>query len=451
METKHFALIAVGVVVVLVTIGVVLNLRARRDSRPKPITTDNVTLTVWRLFDSEEPLRPIIDEYRAENPNVTIVYEKKNPADYEALFTNAIAGGKGPDILSLPNEWLVKHRDKLVPMPAEMMTVEQFRDTYARVVVEEVVAEDKIYGLPLYADSLALYVNPVIFNDTLNRLREANPTATLDEERRLLSDPPATWDDVVAVVKLVTQKRGTDVTLSGLAMGTAETTQNAPAILQALMLQNGAEMTNATRTEAAFHLPDTKRTGEAFYPGTQALDFFTSFARPNTTVYSWNDRMGSSLDAFMNGKAAMMINFQYVQQDLRQRAPTLSFEVGPLPQIKGTTEPVNVASYMVETVTKDADRPEVAWHFLKYLAERGGSKYRSATRRTSPRRIDLEGNQDPFAIGIRSSRSIYKPDAPKYDGYFREMIASVVNLRQPPQAAIEVAAGKVTKLLQGQE
>jgi ABC-type glycerol-3-phosphate transport system substrate-binding protein len=272
----------------------------------------------------------------------------------------------------------------------------------------------------------------------------------LTKERQLLSRPPKTWDDIVSLVKLVTIKSGHNVSLSGLAMGTSETTNNAAAILQALMLQNGAKMINETKTAAAFHLPSTTQTGEPYYPGTEALDFYTSFARPNRATYTWNNKMGSSLEAFMNKKATMMINFQYAQNEIKQRAPTLNFEVAALPQITGATSAVNVASYMIEAVTKTSPRPEEAWKLVKFMTDRQNvSRYQSAARRPSAYRRANEGDTAAFPLGVRTAQSVYKPEEGKFDQYFKEMIRAVVELNQPPQATVEVAANKITDLLQG--
>jgi ABC-type glycerol-3-phosphate transport system substrate-binding protein len=449
METKYIFLIGGVFLVLLLLLGLILALRGRGDGGGG--TTEPATLTVWRLFDKEEVFEDMFADFISDHPNVTIVYERKNPADYEAVFTNAIAGDRGPDILSLPNDWMVKHKDKLVPAPDNVITASEVKDLYVNVVSQDAVFDDQVFGLPLYVDSLALYYNLELFTQALTRVREANPNADITTELNLLTRPPTTWDDLAAVVRLVTQRNGAAVTTTGLAMGTADTTQASAAILQALMLQNGAAMANADRSAASFHLPSQSQTGSPFYPGTEALDFYTAFAKPDRTVYNWNNQLGSSLEVFMNRKAAMMINFQFVQQDLAQRSPTLQYGVAPLPQIKGATEPVNVASYLLETVTKNSPHPELAWELVRFMTRpERVVRYRSATRRPSAIRSQVQGNSDAFPQGAWIAQSIYKPDAVKYDEYFREMIRAVVDLRQPPQTAIDVAANKVTQLLLGQ-
>lgn len=451
MENKYFYIIG-GAVLGLGLLGLIIYavVSGGRDEEKKQPTNEPITLTIWRLYENEDVFKPIFDDFRYDHPNITIVYEKKSVAEYEETITNAIAGGKGPDILSVPNDWLVKHKDKLVAAPDDLMTETQYKERFVDIASKDAVIDGKIYGMPLYADALALYYRREVMSEALTRIRQAAPDTDHTAEARLLTRPPATWDDLVAVVKLVTQRKGNDIATTGLAMGTADTTQNSAAILQALMLQNGAKMTNVDKSAASFQLPDKSQTGEPYYPGTEALDFYTAFAKTDRSVYNWNDRLGTSLEAFMNAKVAMMINFQFVQQDLKQLAPNLAYDVAALPQIKGSTAPVNVASYMIETVTKDSKHPREAWQLIKFMTEpRGASVFRSATRRPSAIRSQVEGNLDAFAVGIQSAQSIYKPDAKKYDEIFREMIKAVVDLKQPPQAAIDVAANRVTQLLLG--
>lgn len=412
-------------------------------------TNEALTLTFWHLFDAEEVFQPIFDDFTNEHPNVTIEFAKKSPTDYELESLNSLAAFEGPDIWSIPNDWLPKHFDKLTPKPGDA-NLDDFGRLYAPVVAKDVVIKGKIYGLPLSVDSLGVYFNQDHFSQTLSDWRKSHPDEDDTKVSSLLRSPPGNWDDFVETVKLLTIKRGNAIDRAGVAMGVSDNIDDEAAILSALMLQNGTAMVSADQSAATFNLPSKKQTGETFNPGAEALAFYTAFATPDHPYYSWNGSLPSPVDAFVQGKASMIIGFSFVQNELKQRAPTLNWDIAALPQIKGATatQAVNYGSYLVVTVTKSAKNAEAAWEFVNFLTNKSElSVYRSATKRPSPFREQLEGDNSPFSIGALAAQSFYKPDATKTDQIFTDMIDDVVAGKLSVQTAIDRAAKRYTDLL----
>jgi len=76
------------------------------------------TLTVYNMYDSNDVFDSLIQKYVANHPYTNIVYKKfTNFKDYETEILNGLAEGEGPDIFAMPNNWFIKNRKKLVPMP----------------------------------------------------------------------------------------------------------------------------------------------------------------------------------------------------------------------------------------------------------------------------------------------------------------------------------------------
>lgn len=420
-----------------------------------------VTLTVWQLFDSQEAFNPIIQAYQDKNPNITINYVKKDYNEYELQTSEALAAGKGPDIWMIRNDWMPRHNDKIVPMPDGALAsngksdLDNYKSTFPPIVADDNIIDGKIYGIPFSVDTLALYYNADIFNAKRVELENAKRK----DEAKLFENPPATWDDFIKIVKLLTEKSGKNITKSAVAMGTSSNIDKSIDILTALMLQNGTPMTSVDNKAATFNLSINKATGEPVYPGTQALDFYTSFANPNKETYTWNSSMSNSLNAFMDGEVAMMFNYSYIQQTFAQQKPTLNYGIGPLPQIKGTTAPIDYASYWTETVTKNSKNSDVAWDFLLYVATQKGDKYATGTTRPNPYSVDSSSlpttidlrsiqRQSTFAFQKMSAKNWYKGiRADKTDTIMSDMIENVVSHGQPLQTAIDGAAAQETVLL----
>lgn len=405
-----------------------------KEKKPAPQQKGGeVTLTVWRTEDSEEVFRPIIRSFQSTYKGVKIRYIKKDPEEYEIESLNALAAGKGPDIWSIRNDWMGRHFDKLIPAPEKAISVAAFQRNFVPVVSQDAIIDGKIYGLPLSIDTLALFYNPKFF-------REAE-----------IEEPPATWDEFLNVVKKLTKKEKEKIIRAGVALGLAENVNRSVDILSTLMLQNGTVMVSPDHKQAQFNLPLTKVTGEKFYPGRSALEFYTSFANRQKEIYTWNAEMPNSLEAFMSERVAMIINYLSAAQYINQIKPEFSFRFAPLPQIKGASPPVDYASYYIETVTKNSQNPEIAWEFLKYIAEEGSRDYLEATKKPSPRAREIEkeraGRSDPWNFQAQTAQSWYKPDWLKVNQIFGEMIDDVTKRGISSQQAIDNAAIKITNLL----
>lgn len=476
--TKNI-LIGVGVFVLILTIILIVVFATRKPEGPESLTfpKEPVTLTYWRLFDSEDVFKPILSEYKSERSNVTINYVEKNYETYEEDLLNALAAGIGPDIFMLRSDWLPKHLDKLAPAPEGFSFVEQRRgepkkdlptqikEYFVKAVSSDLIFDNKVYGIPLYVDSLALYYNPTLFDEALERYQKelGNEEGKEEEIQRignLLRKPPNNWTDFIEVVKLLTKKDGKgNIILAGAALGTAKNVAKAGDILSILMLQNNTQMVTADKKTAAFNLSIKKKSGELIYPGTAALDFYTSFARSNKETYTYSDNLLDSVSAFGQGQAAMMFHYSYWMPLLKKLYPELQFEIAPMLQIKGTTERVDYAYFWPEVVSKDTKYPLVAWDFLRFISGKDRAReYNRASQRPYSRlelaKEEAEGGFENLSgLSVYNGQALsaiswYKGGEPnKIDEVFQNMIGAVVEKGQEPQAAIDSASASVTNIL----
>jgi len=420
-----------------------------------------ITITMWHLFDNEEVFKPFIDAYHVAHPNVKINFVKKDPAEYEEESLDALAQGEGPDIWLIRNDWVYKDYKKVVEMPAGAMknsdkdtrsNLDIYKETFPQVVLDDNTVDGKIYALPFYVDTLALYWNRDIFSQTSRELEKQGTT----EDPTLFQNPPSTWDSVIKLDKYLTKKTSDNkIEKSGIALGTSYNVQDATDILAGLMLQNHTKMVSDDKKSATFNLPIKKETGEPVYAGTQALEFYTSFANSGKESYSWNSEMPNSLTAFIEGKTAMMVGYEYYTNTIKQKNPNLNYGTAPLPQIKGSSSAVDYASYWTETVTKNSKHPDIAWDFLISTFKTGLDSYLMATGRPSPLKpADVPDmgqrplRMDPFRFQQATAQSWFKGKYPtKMDKVLSDLIDNVVIYNQPSQTAIDAAASQATLLL----
>jgi len=408
-------------------------------------------LVFWNVYDDSDVFAYLIKKFNKDYPKIKITYYKKPYVDYEADLVNDLAAGRGPDIFAIHNTWLPKHMDKIAPMGAgsiveATMTTKDFRDTFVDVAAQDFiiqqldrngrVASESIYGIPLYVDTLALYWNKDLLNS------------------QDIKQPPKDWHEFNADVEQLTKKdESGNVLLAGASLGTAKNINRATDILTLLMLQTGTQMVDLTKMEATFNQP-VKVDNSSLNVGLSSLDFYTNFANPGKKSYTWNDQMGYSIDAFAEGKSAMMISYAYNMKTVKDKQPHLSFGIAPVPQPKDATVEVNFANYWGLSVSAkaDANKQKYAWIFIKWLSEQTQDKdYTYMTERPTSRR-DLIGNQgssdlDIFANQALSARSWYEADNLAIDAIFANMIEAVNKGQETSSQALSQAASAVTVLM----
>ncbi|MEK7506475.1 MAG: sugar ABC transporter substrate-binding protein [Patescibacteria group bacterium] len=406
-----------------------------------------VYLQFWGVYDNPSYYADIIRAYEKINPTVHINYRLFSFADYEKQLVDAFAAGTGPDIWLMHNTWLPKHGDKIQPLPQAipdqkqpLFTIKDFQDQFIDVTLNDLTLSDQIYALPLYADTLALYYNKEMFN-----------TAGI-------ATPPATWNEFNDTIKKLTKldNRG-GITQAGAALGTAKNINRSTDILSLLMLQSGVQMTDAENTAATFASAyGSQRVGEV------ALQYYTDFANQLKQVFTWDNQQHYSVDAFVEGRAAMMLNYSHQILTLRAKAPRFNFTIAPVPQLgptgaEGLAETqtaVNYANYWAPTVAKQSKNAVEAWKFLVYLSSAETAKqYLAAASRPAARR-DLIAAQitEPeigvFAKQALSARSWYQADNNEIEAIFAEMIDDVNFGRASIRDALQSAESKVNVLMQ---
>lgn len=459
---RIFLWLGIGLIVVVVIVVAVIFLTRQPTTQNGTTAPKTTTITIWQPIDSEDIWRPIINEYLLENKNVKIVYVQKPIATYEQEVVDALAAGQGPDIWAVHNSWMVKHKDKLAPAPDGLLRISDkdkrsnasiVKNTYAPIAAQESIFGDKLYGLPMSIDTLALYTNPRIFSE---RQRELNKNFT-SYDPVLFSIGPRTWDEFVSLSKLLVKRDGSNVTQASAALGTATNNIRAVDILAAMMLQNGTKMESPDKLTATFNLPAKKSTGEDFNPGLNGLDFYTSFANPQKETYSWNNSYPEALEAFLQGKVAMIFGYSWLSQTITQRDPEFQYKIFPFPQIRGSAEANDFADYWFESVSKSSKNTPAAWQFVKFAASRGLAFYLSSASRPTPLKIqsnelppsilDRNYRGSPFRFQPSSAVSWYRgknPDQVKQT--MAEMIEDVVSRGLPLDNALNKGATTITEI-----
>jgi multiple sugar transport system substrate-binding protein len=428
---KKYLLIggAVAVIVVLIVLSVMFASNPRRNNE------EQVELVWWKTFQDREDMTSLIEDYQKANPNVIIKYSKKNIVDYEQELLNAIASGNSPDIFTIHNDWLPKHIDKMAPMPSTLMTERQYKEAFVDVAAADFIKDSQIYAIPLSVDVLAMYYNKDILGSAG------------------IFTPPTTWPEVVSAVQKITRLDNSgNFTRSGIAMGASANINRSADLILLLMLQNGTRFYNESNTSATFD-QQLRVNDQSFNPGATALDFYTQFARPSKKAYTWNTKADNSVDAFAQGKLAMMLSYSYMLPTIKDKAPNLNWGVVAVPQVDNTGLKVNFANYWGEGVSKTSTKQAYAWDFLKFISQRDVlAKYYDKVKAPSSRKDLLSRQTSDVELGVFAenaitARSVYKSDAGQFESIILKMIDDVILRGSDPEGAVSDAVSQVNFIL----
>jgi multiple sugar transport system substrate-binding protein len=117
-------MLVLGSVVFLIIVGLVgWKFFAGKQAGP-------VTITYWGLWESDQIVRPLIEAYQTEHPNVKIDYKYQSPREYRERLQSALSSGSGPDIFKIHSSWVPMFKQDLSPIPAEVYSASEFESTF---------------------------------------------------------------------------------------------------------------------------------------------------------------------------------------------------------------------------------------------------------------------------------------------------------------------------------
>lgn len=382
-----------------------------------------VTITFVGAWDDQDDWKELIAsfrEYESQNRNldVRVEYEKIDSVNYESILFDRQMNQEGPNIFMIFNSWLPKYEKRIIALPEGYMNAEEFEKNFPKVAYDDFVSEGKIYSLPMYVDSLALYYNKEIFRN--NGYVNA----------------PKNWTEFANYVEGMTKKDASGkVQIMGAAVGGGEKVNRSQDIVILLVMQNNSKAVDKINNLFSFKTPEAQK----------AVKYYTDFADPSNRAYTWdyNNQMYSA-EAFIQGKAAMSLNYSYEIENIANKTGgTLDYGVALMPQ-QYDDKKINYASYWSPVVAKDAECvkeagvtascSDISWDFLYFAAQAENAKsYIEKTGRPAANLAlakdqagEIGSDLAPFASQVLTAESWDNSSNEKTDKALVDMINSIV-------------------------
>jgi ABC-type glycerol-3-phosphate transport system substrate-binding protein len=372
---------------------------------------------IWGSL-SQDAFRTVMQEIgKVDKPFNVVTYREISEESFDSELVNAIAEGRGPDLIVLQSDALVQHRAKLLPVPYTSITERDFKDTY--VDGAEIFARvDGVYGVPFAIDPMVVYWNRDMFSS--NGIAQA----------------PASWESVVAdvVPRLTVRDSSRNVQKSAVAFGEYQNIAHAKNLLMLLSLQSGSKMITEKDGQYKVNLDEALIEGGRS-PLQSAVEFYTDFSNVNSPLYSWNRAKPMDKESFIAGDLGLYFGMGSEYGELADKNPNLNFDIAPVPQGMQATALRTSGDFYAFAIPRASKNVQGAYAAATVLTSAQNADLLVQNLRMAPSRRDLvaQGDENRFRAVILQSALIARgwldPNRNASDAIFTEMIEDVSSNR----------------------
>jgi ABC-type glycerol-3-phosphate transport system substrate-binding protein len=388
---------------------------------------------IWGTLD-QNTVQGVIDLFNQDNDNtLNITYEQFSEDTFDDTLTEALAEGRGPDMIIIGNDRLLQHEKKLYAIPFASLSERLFRDTYIEGA-ELYIGQTGIVALPILIDPMVMYWNRTLFNSAG------------------IARPPKLWEEVTASVpKLTKSDSAFNITQSAVALGEHKNVLHAKEILATMIMQAGNPITIQSNGRFQSILNDRLDLPEV--PADAATRFYTEFSNPVKPSYSWNRALPLSKDAFVRGDVAMYLGFANELFGIQEQNPNLNFDVTRMPQVRDAVDKATFGEVYAIAVLAQSKKIPNAFVAATTLAGPIASPLWSDAFALPPARRDMLSQvpTDPYKTVFYQdaliARGFYDADPVQTDTIFASLIEDVTSGRLSVSQAVSEADGRMDRLL----
>lgn len=389
-------------------------------------------ITIWGSMD-KNIFDQLLRELRYEDKSFDgVKYRQMNEISFDHDLAEALASGSGPDIFILPQDSILKHEAKILPIPYDSYSVRDFKDKF--IEEGELYLNNKgILGLPFVVDPIITYWNRSIFS------------------KSGIANPPKTWEELLLFSQNITEKDDNlNILTSAVAFGEFRNVDHAKEIISTLVMQAGNPI--VTKFDGMVESVLSQKGKSNMMPAEAAIDFFTQFSNPVKTVYTWNRSLPSSQRSFIAGDLAIYFGFASELDSLRNKNPNLNFDVTSLPQTEEGSK-ITFGKMYALSITKNSKNANSAFIVIKKLTEDKYLSILSNLNKLPPvsRNLLSKDPKDPyleiFYDSVFSADAWLDPNPDETDIIFQNMIDAIVSGREKTKRAIQKADSEINILI----
>lgn len=400
-------------------------------------------IVIWGVVP-EAAVVPIIDALGKSAQTYAVTYKQKSKEDFETSFIEALASGKAPDLVFIDESMIIRHADKLLPIPYESLSQRDFKNTYTEGSELFMSAAGTI-AIPLVVDPMLMYYNRDLLSDAG------------------IASPPVYWNEFVDLApQLAKIDESGKLTKNMIAFGEFDNVTHAKDIVSLLFMQLGNPIVSrglepAGETQIVVYKGTLDQANNEGLPVAQsALRFYTQFSDPVKKSYSWNKTFPSSRNMFIAGKLPFYFGYASEYRTIQEKNPHLNFDIIRVPQVKDYPTKTTIGGTTALAIVKATNNQATAYNTLSFFSSKESTAALATMFGVAPARRDLlsQKQTDTFNAVVYPSALIAKqwldPSKEGTDLLFREMITGLVSGKLNISEAIDNAKTDLDKLLRTQ-
>jgi ABC-type glycerol-3-phosphate transport system substrate-binding protein len=399
------------------------------------------TVTIWGTYPAETMNRTIsaADAVTGFEFSGRVTYSEKDPETYDTDLLEAFATGNGPDLFFVSDRSLLKHMNKIRPIPYSNLSKRQFQDTFIEEA-ELFLGEEGIYATPFSVDPMVMYWNRDIL------------------AAEGVAQPPQYWEAFYDLSPRITRRDpSANIQRATVALGEFENIRHASGILSTLIMQSGNEIARRGPGDDMRSVLgrgiNVEAASQQSNAASNAVRFYTEFSNPVKSVYSWNRSMPNSRRAFTSGDLAFYFGRASEVSYIRQANPNLNFAVAPMPQIRENDEKMVHGRIRGLAIAQSSDNPQGAIQAAFTLMRQPLVKTFAQNTNLPPVRRDLlaEKPSDNAAQSVFYDAALIAdgwlhPDTQQADGIFKTMVQDITAGRRTVAEAVGNAANRLANI-----
>jgi multiple sugar transport system substrate-binding protein len=394
------------------------------------------TVTIWGTYPATSGLSELWDNFKkSTNGAVSVEYVAFDPRTFDREIVEALASGRGPDVLLLPDDLVLRHSDKILPMGyTPQFGQREFMSSFIQAA-EIYLRSDGIIAFPFAVDPMVMYWNRDLFSNAS------------------VAEPPKYWDEFLLLTpKLTKTDRSLKITQSAVAFGEYENVKNAKSILSMFFIQAGSPIV-ATRNDVPTTLLVKTEGGGRNLGIESVMRYFMDFANPLKTTYTWNRARANSEDEFLAGNLAIYFDYASSYERIRQKNPNLNFGVAMVPQVRDAKTQLTIARLHGLSVMKSSKQQALAFASLPLLLKQETASGFAEVYDLPPVRRDLLAkppSDAQKAVAYDSalrSRTWLDPKPEETEKAFRDAVESISSGRTDEKSAVTNLESRIQSLV----
>jgi ABC-type glycerol-3-phosphate transport system substrate-binding protein len=295
----------------------------------QPASNEKVTITVWDYYGEATPIKPLLDGFQKENPNITVQYEALDWDTTQEKLNVVMTGGTPPDVVTSDMTWLPKFAAlggfaDLKPLSGGKLNGVPWDQAYTPGGLEAITYNGQIVAALYDFDVYALYYRSDLFDQKSLKV-------------------PTTW----AELNDVSQK---------LAEGDKYLYQWLPETFHGSqwIYENGGDLLSPDNKTVVFNSPEA----------VEGITAYADMLKNKTAIY-WGADQGERIQGIKDGRIAMFSDGPYNMGIMKSAAPEMAgkWKVALHPYSKQPGSYLGGTGLVIPAQSK---QKEAAWKFIEY-------------------------------------------------------------------------------------